>query len=177
MPEATGTAGAPRIGFIGTGLIGTPMVQRLLECGLSVTVWNRTIDKAAPLVLDVTTLAESPRAREAIDAFREASGIEPVVAYAPPEVGGLVAMNTPAKRIEWDHETIAKPETVGRVVNGVVVWPQAGMRPPLGLPSLAAEGIPDDATATLAIAATGAKVAVLTDAFDVNKDGFLIPRA
>ena len=62
MPEATGTAGAPRIGFIGTGLIGTPMVQRLLECGLSVTVWNRTIDKAAPLVLDGATLAESPRA-------------------------------------------------------------------------------------------------------------------
>jgi hypothetical protein len=86
-------------------------------------------------------------------------------------------MNTPAKRIEWDHETIAKPETVGRVVNGVVVWPQAGMRLPLGLPSLAAEGIPDDATATLAIAATGSKVALLADAFDVDKDGFLTPRA
>ena len=55
-------AGSPRIGFIGTGLIGTPMVQRLLECGLSVTVWNRTPDKAAPLVLDGASLAESPRA-------------------------------------------------------------------------------------------------------------------
>ena len=59
----------------------------------------------------------------------------------------------------------------------VVVWPQAGMRHPLGLPSLAAEGIPDDATATLAIAATGSKVALLADAFDVDKDGFLTPRA
>ena len=62
MPESTGTAMSPRIGFIGTGLIGTPMVQRLLECGLSVTVWNRTPDKATPLVLDGATLAESPRA-------------------------------------------------------------------------------------------------------------------
>ena len=62
MPDATATAGTPRIGFIGTGLIGTPMVQRLLECGLSVTVWNRTPDKAAPLVRDGATLAESPRA-------------------------------------------------------------------------------------------------------------------
>jgi 3-hydroxyisobutyrate dehydrogenase len=53
---------SPRIGFIGTGLIGTPMVQRLLECGLSVTVWNRTPDKATPLVLDGAALAESPRA-------------------------------------------------------------------------------------------------------------------
>jgi len=50
------------VGFIGTGLIGTPMVQRLLECGLSVTVWNRTPDKAAPLVRDGASLAESPRA-------------------------------------------------------------------------------------------------------------------
>jgi 3-hydroxyisobutyrate dehydrogenase len=39
-----------RIGFIGTGLIGTPMVERLLECGRAVTVWNRSPDKLAPLV-------------------------------------------------------------------------------------------------------------------------------
>ena len=62
MPEAHGTAGSPRIGFIGTGLIGTPMVQRLLECGLSVTVWNRTPEKASRLVHDGAALAESPRA-------------------------------------------------------------------------------------------------------------------
>ena len=63
MPDASPNATArPCIGFIGTGLIGTPMVQRLLECGLSVTVWNRTPDKAAPLVLDGAALAESPRA-------------------------------------------------------------------------------------------------------------------
>ena len=53
---------ALRIGFIGTGLIGAPMVQRLLECGLSVSVWNRTRDKAAPLVEFGATLADSPRA-------------------------------------------------------------------------------------------------------------------
>lgn len=52
----------PRVGFIGTGLIGTPMVERLLECGLSVTVWNRTPDKATPLVAFGATVAESPRA-------------------------------------------------------------------------------------------------------------------
>lgn len=62
MPESTGTAMSPRIGFIGTGLIGTPMVQRLLECGLSVSVWNRTPDKATPLVAFGATVAESPRA-------------------------------------------------------------------------------------------------------------------
>lgn len=51
----------PDVGFIGTGLIGTPMVQRLLERGLSVAVWNRTREKAASLVHDGATLAESPR--------------------------------------------------------------------------------------------------------------------
>ena len=53
---------SPRIGFIGTGLIGTPMVQRLLECGLSVSVWNRTQTKATSLVAFGATVAESPRA-------------------------------------------------------------------------------------------------------------------
>ncbi len=52
----------PDVGFIGTGLIGTPMVQRLLERGLSVAVWNRTPSKALPLVSEGATLAESPRA-------------------------------------------------------------------------------------------------------------------
>jgi hypothetical protein len=98
-----------------------------------------------------------------------------------------VAMNTPRTRIEWNHETIAKPETIGRVVNGVVVWPTAALRPPLGLPSLAAQGIPDTAEATIAIAATapaasGAdasrpRAVLLRDAFDVDKEGFLVTRA
>jgi 3-hydroxyisobutyrate dehydrogenase len=56
MPDAT------RVGFIGTGLIGTPMVERLLECGRTVMVWNRTPEKAAPLVERGAILAESPRA-------------------------------------------------------------------------------------------------------------------
>ena len=60
MPDAT--TRATTVGFIGTGLIGTPMVQRLLECGLSVTLWNRTREKAVPLVEHGATLADSPRA-------------------------------------------------------------------------------------------------------------------
>jgi hypothetical protein len=51
------------------------------------------------------------------------------------------------------------------------------MRPSLGLPSLAAEGIPDDAAATLVIAATGSKPVLLADAFDIDKEGFLVARA
>src|ERR1700722_14120217 len=39
-----------RIGFIGTGLMGTPMVSRLLGAGFSVRVWNRSKEKFAPLI-------------------------------------------------------------------------------------------------------------------------------
>jgi 3-hydroxyisobutyrate dehydrogenase len=55
------TTEAPRIGFIGTGLIGTPMVERMLDCGLSVTVWNRTPEKAASLIARGATGAASAR--------------------------------------------------------------------------------------------------------------------
>jgi 3-hydroxyisobutyrate dehydrogenase len=57
MADATGSL--PRIGFIGTGLIGAPMVERLLECGRDVVVWNRSADKLAPLVAQGAVAAAS----------------------------------------------------------------------------------------------------------------------
>lgn len=65
-PHSADATGVPessaRIGFIGTGLIGTPMVERLLECGRQVTVWNRTLAKCDALVAAGATLALSPQA-------------------------------------------------------------------------------------------------------------------
>lgn len=37
-----------KISFIGLGLMGCPMVERLLEQGLELTLWNRTRSKMAP---------------------------------------------------------------------------------------------------------------------------------
>jgi len=51
----------PSIGFIGTGLIGSQMVERLLDCGLRVTVWNRSIAKTGPLIARGATGAASAR--------------------------------------------------------------------------------------------------------------------
>ncbi|WJQ01650.1 NAD(P)-dependent oxidoreductase [Geobacillus stearothermophilus] len=39
-----------RVGFIGLGVMGSRMAKRLLEAGFNVTVYNRTPEKAAPLV-------------------------------------------------------------------------------------------------------------------------------
>src|SRR5690606_8065696 len=48
------------IAFLGTGLMGAPMVRCLLKAGFPVTVWNRDPAKAAPLVADGARHAQSP---------------------------------------------------------------------------------------------------------------------
>jgi len=50
-----------RLGFIGLGLMGQQMARRLREAGYPLTVWNRTKEKAAPLVQAGAALAEGPR--------------------------------------------------------------------------------------------------------------------
>ena len=49
-----------RVAFIGTGLMGAPMVLRLLAAGLKVRVWNRTPEKTRALVDAGAELAGNP---------------------------------------------------------------------------------------------------------------------
>lgn len=51
-----------RVGFVGTGIMGAPMARNLIRAGFSVTVWNRTASKAAPLVEEGAVNAASPAA-------------------------------------------------------------------------------------------------------------------
>jgi 3-hydroxyisobutyrate dehydrogenase len=44
------TNSVSRIGFIGAGLMGAPMVRRLLAAGFRIRVWNRSADKLHPLL-------------------------------------------------------------------------------------------------------------------------------
>jgi 3-hydroxyisobutyrate dehydrogenase len=57
-----GTAPRPRLGFIGLGLMGTAMTQRLLEQGWGVTVWNLEPERVPPLVAEGAVAAETPAA-------------------------------------------------------------------------------------------------------------------
>ena len=50
-----------RLGFIGLGLMGEPMAGHLLKAGHSLTVWNRTAEKAAALGRAGAAVANSPR--------------------------------------------------------------------------------------------------------------------
>jgi len=50
----------PSVALFGTGLMGAPLAERLLTAGYGVVVWNRTAEKAAPLVAKGALQAESP---------------------------------------------------------------------------------------------------------------------
>lgn len=39
-----------RVGFLGLGIMGSPMAQNLIKSGCDVTVWNRTKTKCDPLI-------------------------------------------------------------------------------------------------------------------------------
>lgn len=50
----------PAVSVLGTGLMGAPIAQRLLDLGHGVTVWNRTAGKLTPLVERGAVAARSP---------------------------------------------------------------------------------------------------------------------
>src|SRR5256885_8806822 len=58
-----------KIAFLGLGQMGTPMATRLLHSGHELTVWNRTPDRAKPLVAAGATVARSPAEAGAGAAF------------------------------------------------------------------------------------------------------------
>src|SRR5919197_1173998 len=51
-----------RIGFLGLGTMGAPIANNLRKAGHTVTVWNRTVSKAEPLVKKGAAQATTPRA-------------------------------------------------------------------------------------------------------------------
>lgn len=51
----------PRIGYLGLGLMGLPMVMRLLSNGYEVSVWNRSAAKCDPAIQAGATHALTPR--------------------------------------------------------------------------------------------------------------------
>jgi len=50
------------VGFVGLGAMGELIVQRLMDAGHRVTGWNRSADKALPLIAAGMRWADSPRA-------------------------------------------------------------------------------------------------------------------
>jgi len=49
-----------RVGFAGLGLMGSRMARQLLDKGFSLTVWNRTSERCAPLAAAGASVARTP---------------------------------------------------------------------------------------------------------------------
>ncbi|KAF5177373.1 Glyoxylate/succinic semialdehyde reductase 2 protein [Thalictrum thalictroides] len=49
-----------RVGFLGLGIMGSPMAQNLIKAGCDVTVWNRTKRKCDPLISLGANYKQSP---------------------------------------------------------------------------------------------------------------------
>ncbi len=87
-----------RIGIAGTGRMGAAIAARVLQVGHDVAVWNRSADKAKPLVQAGATLAATPaalasRAECVITILTDASALDSV--YRGPD--GLLAGDVQGK--------------------------------------------------------------------------------
>ncbi len=169
-----GICGGPLLGIAATtiepGLPARAMLEELAR--FRATIWLARPGQVAAIaalpservgrlpeviVIPIGNFREIVTAHDAAAAFHKAHKIEPVVAFAPETVGGLVSMNTPPSRFAVDTEVTSRPESLGRVVMGVVVWPLAADRARLGLEPLDGDA-PEDlaaADASLVVAATG----------------------
>ena len=91
-----------KLAFLGLGAMGTPMATRLVEAGHDVTVWNRTAEKAEPLVERGARRAASPaEAAAAVDGvftmLRDAPVVEDVLLGAD---GAVAAMEPGSTVVE-----------------------------------------------------------------------------
>jgi 2-hydroxy-3-oxopropionate reductase len=97
------------VAFCGLGLMGAPMVRRLLQAGHAVTVWNRSPGKLAPLLQAGARAAPTPAAaaagaRAVLLCVYDAAAVESVV------FGTDGLARTPGLRWLADHSSI-DPDT------------------------------------------------------------------
>lgn len=96
--------------FLGTGLLGTAMIERMLAQGDSVTVWNRTISKAhklrqagaivAETAVDAAMAADRVHLTLSDDAVVDAILAEVVPSLRP---GAIVFVSDHQKASQNDH--------------------------------------------------------------------------
>ena len=101
-----------RVAFLGTGLLGSGMVEAMLGRGEAVTVWNRTAAKARALEPFGAAVAETPAA--AVDgaarvhlALSDDASVE--------ECLERIAPRLPAATVVVDHTTTSPAGTAARV--------------------------------------------------------------
>lgn len=102
--------GVRRIGFLGLGVMGSAMAERLLGAGFEVAVFNRTPEKAAALAAQGARVASRPAeaARDVDVLLVSVAGERAVRAVLTGEQGALAA--APPGTVVADLSTVAPPE-------------------------------------------------------------------
>jgi 3-hydroxyisobutyrate dehydrogenase-like beta-hydroxyacid dehydrogenase len=99
------------VAFLGTGLLGAGMVERMLGAGTAVTVWNRTLSKARALEAFGATVAESPEdAAAGADRLHMIVTDDAVVDSLLERIGGRVRKGA----IVIDHSTTSPAGAAAR---------------------------------------------------------------
>jgi 2-hydroxy-3-oxopropionate reductase len=125
------------IAFLGIGLMGKPMAQRLLNAGYRVTVWNRTSAKAAELVNQGAIHAQMPQAAVddadiVITMLESGSIVDEVLTQAMPGLRtGTLVIDMSSTRQSEAQELHARLQANGIAfmdapVSGGVVGAEAG---------------------------------------------------
>lgn len=97
-----------RIGWIGVGRMGLPLVTRLLEAGCDVAVYNRTREKAAPLAALGATIVDAPRALADRDiVFTSVAGPGDFTSVMLDEESGVLTDRGPVPRLLVDCSTVS----------------------------------------------------------------------
>lgn len=106
------------VGYVGLGVMGSSIVRRLLADGHDVTVWNRTREKAEPLLAEGACWADSPRevaaARELV--FTMVTNTEAVRAVAEGEEGILAGLSPGAIYVDMSTASPANARALAERV-------------------------------------------------------------
>lgn len=97
----------PTIGWIGTGRMGAQLVHRLLDAGYDVTVYNRTAEKARPLVEAGAGFVSSPAELADRDIVFTMVSAPKDLAAVTTGPGGLLTDPDHAPRILADSSTVS----------------------------------------------------------------------
>ena len=97
-----------RVGWIGTGRMGSAMARRLVEAGVKLSVWNRTKEKAQPLAELGATIVNAPRDLAGMDIVFTILANDANFTEVTTGDGGLLAEGGPNPGIMVDLTTISE---------------------------------------------------------------------
>jgi 3-hydroxyisobutyrate dehydrogenase-like beta-hydroxyacid dehydrogenase len=109
-----------RIGFIGLGHMGAAIAANLLRARHEVAVWNRSADKARPLVEAGATLVDSPKAAAALSevVFSMLADDAALKSVLGGEHGVLAGLKTGALHVSMSTISVATADEVASLHRG-----------------------------------------------------------